>query len=85
MTLEAPTPSTDTGTYRCVASSPLGSAQLVFPVQVEPKVVAAAPKQPKFLTKPGPKIVKPLGVPIHMEASFEGVPTPVISWHKDGK
>ncbi|EUB61841.1 Muscle M-line assembly protein unc-89 [Echinococcus granulosus] len=84
LTLEAPTSLTDGGTYRCVASNPLGVKELVFPVTIEPK-----PQQvtvpPRFLKKPASKIVTVPGQPLLLEAAFEGVPAPVISWHKDGR
>lgn len=82
--LETPKASTDSGTYHCVASNALGVKELIFPVRIEPRaqVMAVAPK---FTSKPGPKIVTPLGEPLVLEAVFEGVPKAVISWHKDGK
>lgn len=84
LTLEAPTSLTDSGTYRCVASNPLGVKELVFPVTIEPKPqVITVP--PRFTKKPAPKIVTLPGQPLLLEAEFEGVPAPVISWHKDGR
>lgn len=82
--LESPIPIPDSGTYRCVASNPAGVKELIFPVQIQPK-----PQQlnvpPKFITKPAPKITATPGQPLLLECTFEGVPAPVVSWHKDGK
>ncbi|VDN15737.1 unnamed protein product [Dibothriocephalus latus] len=83
MTLESPSPINDTGRYRCVASNPYGTSQLVLTVKVEPKQ-QARPLPPKFLTKPQPTITKQPQEPVVLEATFEGNPPPIISWHKDG-
>lgn len=84
LTLEAPGPLSDSGIYRCVASNPSGVKELVFPVKIKTK-----PQQltipPKFITKPAPKLTTVPGQPLLLECTFEGNPTPVISWHKDGK
>lgn len=82
--LEAPGVLTDSGTYRCVARNPLGMKELVIPVKIEPKPQKTI-VPPKFITKPASKVVTTPGQPLELEAVFEGVPTPVISWHKDGK
>ena len=82
--LETPTSLADSGTYRCIANNPLGVRELIFPIKIEPK-----PQQinvpPRFTKKPAPKIVASPNQPLLLEAAFEGIPTPVISWHKDGK
>ncbi|KAL5965329.1 Muscle M-line assembly protein unc-89, partial [Taenia solium] len=84
LTLEAPTSLTDSGIYRCVASNPLGVKELVFPVSIEPKPqLITVP--PRFTKKPAPKVVTLPGQPLLLEAEFEGVPAPVISWHKNGR
>ncbi|VDN97244.1 unnamed protein product, partial [Rodentolepis nana] len=84
LSLESPMPMPDSGTYRCVASNPAGFKELIFPVQIHPK-----PQQlnvpPKFITKPAPKLTATSGQTLSLECTFEGVPTPVVSWHKDGK
>ncbi|VDL94282.1 unnamed protein product [Schistocephalus solidus] len=84
MTLESPSPINDTGRYRCVASNPYGTSQLVLTVKVEPKQQPKV-QPPKFLTKPQPTITKKPQEPVMLEATFEGSPPPIISWHKDGK
>ncbi|KAL7058038.1 hypothetical protein AAHC03_016379 [Spirometra sp. Aus1] len=84
MTLESPSPINDTGRYRCVATNPYGTSQLVLAVKVEPKR-QPKPQPPKFLTKPQPTISKQPQEPVVLEATFEGSPPPIISWHKDGK
>ncbi|VEL07050.1 unnamed protein product [Protopolystoma xenopodis] len=82
--LEVPTPERDNGTYRCLAMNTAGQAELLFTLNVNPKP-PLAPQASRFVQKPPPQLVSPLGQKVVLTALVEGNPVPVISWHNDGK
>lgn len=80
--LDRPKPQEDSGNYMCVATNNAGQAVLQFNVQIQPK---PAPNQPpRFIQKPPTELVGEMHQPLTMRAIVEGLPKPVLSWHKDG-
>ncbi|CAL8088024.1 unnamed protein product [Calicophoron daubneyi] len=78
--LNSPSVESDSGQYSCVATNNVGQAILQFSVQVQPSV-----RPPRFIEKPAPQITAAADKPLVLRAQVEGVPKPVLSWHKDGK
>ncbi|XP_053328822.1 hemicentin-2 [Spea bombifrons] len=65
----------DTGTYTCVATNPAGKASLHFIVEIQ-----LAP-----LIQPGPSVVSAaVNQTAVLPCKVEGIPTPAVTWTKDG-
>ncbi|XP_054030144.1 hemicentin-2 [Dryobates pubescens] len=67
----------DTGSYRCVASSVAGATQLWYSLQV------TAP--PSFSSSEPLTVSVLQGQPARLACECQGIPFPTLSWHKDGK
>ncbi|CAL8088030.1 unnamed protein product [Calicophoron daubneyi] len=81
--INCPSTERDSGQYSCVATNNVGQAILQFSVQVQPKALPAQP--PRFIEKPPTQITAIPDKPLVLRARVEGIPKPVLSWHKDGR
>ncbi|TNN05360.1 Muscle M-line assembly protein [Schistosoma japonicum] len=82
--LESPVPNLDSGVCSCIATNEFGQAELQFNIHVEGKRETIV-QAPRFTQKPPTQLTAPLNEEITLYAVAEGVPQPILSWHKDGK
>lgn len=82
--LDTPVPNIDSGVCSCIATNQFGQAELRFNIHVEgkPQTILQAPR---FIQKPPTQLTAPLNEEVTLHAVAEGIPQPVLSWHKDGK
>ncbi|XP_018653756.1 LOW QUALITY PROTEIN: putative hemicentin [Schistosoma mansoni] len=82
--LDTPVPNIDSGVCSCIATNQFGQAELRFNIHVESKPQAIS-QAPRFIQKPPTQLTVPLNEEVTLYAVAEGIPQPVLSWHKDGK
>ncbi|CAH8612085.1 unnamed protein product [Schistosoma intercalatum] len=82
--LDTPVPNIDSGVCSCIATNQFGQAELQFNIHVEgkPQTILQAPR---FIQKPPTQLTATLNEEVTLHAVAEGIPQPVLSWHKDGK
>uniref|UniRef100_A0A095A5L1 Muscle M-line assembly protein unc-89 n=1 Tax=Schistosoma haematobium TaxID=6185 RepID=A0A095A5L1_SCHHA len=82
--LDTPVPNIDSGVCSCIATNQFGQAELRFNIHVEgkPQTILQAPR---FIQKPPTQLTATLNEEVTLHAVAEGIPQPVLSWHKDGK
>ncbi|CAH8869263.1 unnamed protein product, partial [Trichobilharzia szidati] len=82
--LDSPAPNLDSGLCSCIATNQFGQAELQFNIHVEskPQTISQAPR---FVQKPPIQLTASPNEQVTLYAVAEGIPKPVLSWHKDGK
>ncbi|CAG5126018.1 unnamed protein product, partial [Candidula unifasciata] len=80
----------DTGTYKCVARNKAGEVSVVTYLKVHGVESEPEPSQLEAFAQP-PSFIRPIsntmvteGTPAKFEAVFSGVPTPEITWIRNG-